>query len=96
MSDELRSRLVHGDEEMLNQKTSTQHLRQARTLARRTLVWFLHYLEHVLQATRNNEKLPTREELLSVLDLNAESRETVKHLLKILPAHFPRLMINLE
>ncbi len=74
---DLRSRLVHGDEEMLNQKTSTEHLRQARTLARQTLVWFLHYLEHVLDATRNNENLPTREDLLSVLDLNTESRERV-------------------
>src|SRR5260370_23980061 len=74
---ELRSRLVHGDEEMLKQKTSSEDLRQARNLARRTLVWFLHCLEHVLEATRNNEKLPTREELLSELRLKTGGRERV-------------------
>ena len=53
------------------------------------LVWFLNYVDHVLHETRHDSALPTREELLSVLDLKSESRERVKHLLKILPADFP-------
>ncbi len=53
------------------------------------LVWFLNYVDHVLHETRHDSALPTREELLSVLDLKSERRERVKHLLKILPADFP-------
>ncbi len=86
---DLRSRLVHGDEKLLNQKTHEKQLREARNLARRALVWFLNYVDHVLHETRHDSALPTREELLSVLDLKTESRERVKHLLKILPADFP-------
>src|SRR6266446_4591380 len=48
------------------------------------LVWFLNYVDHVLHETRHDSALPTREELLSVLDLKSERRERVKHLLKIL------------
>lgn len=87
----LRSRLVHGDEKLLDQKTLNHQLRQARSLARRTFVWFLHYLDHVLHETRNNRTLlPAREELLGVLDLKIESRVRIKHLLSILPADCPR------
>jgi len=86
---ELRSRLVHGDEQVLDQRTRENHLREARSFTRRTLVWFLHYLEHVHEATRNIENVPTREELLSMLDLKVDSRGRVEHLLKILPPDFP-------
>lgn len=86
---DLRSRLVHGDEELLDQKTHKTHLREARNLARRTLVWFLHYCDHVIHESRHDQALPTREELLSVLDLKTESRERVKRLLEILPVDFP-------
>ena len=86
---DLRSRLVHGDEKLLDQKTHEKQLREARNLARRTLVWFLNYVDHVLHETRHDSALPTREELLSVLDLKSESRERVKYLLNILPPDFP-------
>jgi hypothetical protein len=75
---------------MLNQTMLVKHLREARNLARRTLVWFLHYVDHVLEAARNDRAFPTREELLSVLDLKTESRVRVQQLLKILPPDFPR------
>jgi hypothetical protein len=80
---------VHGDEKLLDQKTRENHLREARNLARRTLVWFMNYADHVLHETRQDSALPTREELLGVLDLNTESRQRVKHLLEILPPDFP-------
>jgi Apea-like HEPN len=91
---DLRSRLVHGDKSLLTMKADDGPLVQARFLAIRTSVWFLHYLDHVLSETSINDRneigLPTREELLGVLDFKIESRERIKHLLKILPADFPR------
>src|SRR5438093_11468497 len=87
---DLRSRLVHGDGKLLDQKTHEKQLREARNLARRTLVWFLNYVDHVLHETRHDSALPTREELLSVLDLKTESRERVKHLLKNIACGFPK------
>ncbi len=85
----LRSKLLHGDEKMLDQAMLDTDIRDARNLARRTLVWFLHYLDHVLEATRNESDLPNREELLSVLDFNVENRQRIKQLLSILPANHP-------
>ncbi len=85
---ELRSRLVHGDEKVLDQRTMYTHLREARNLARRTLVWFLHYLGHV-ELTRNGRPRPTRKKLLNVLDPQDRSSESVKDLLENLPPDFP-------
>ncbi len=89
----LRSRLVHGNEELLDQKRTVKHLCEARSLTRRTIVWFMNYLDHVLDQTsineRNNVGLPTREDLLKVLDLS-ESRKKIGHLLSILPEDFPQ------
>ena len=85
----LRSRLVHGDRRLLNQKTMNADLREARNLARRTLVWFLRYLEHVLEATRDGTARPSRKELLSVLDSQDRNTERVERLLAILPPDFP-------
>ena len=87
---ELRSVLVHGKEEVLDKRTMNDHFLKARYFARQSLVWFLHYLDYVLQTTRNDTDLPNREELLSMLDFRSESRDKVKHLLRILPPDFPR------
>jgi hypothetical protein len=92
----LRSRLVHGNEDLLKKKTTVKHLCEARDLARRTFLWFLYYLNHVLEHTSVSERsdfgLPTREELLSMLDLkeNRNRSNRIKHLQSILPADFPR------
>jgi Apea-like HEPN len=87
---DLRSKLVHGDEKMRD-PMPVERIREARDLAHKALIWFLHYLDHVRQTTRDDEGLPTREELLSLLDRdNTESRERVKQLLEVLPADFPR------
>ncbi len=91
---DLRSTLVHGNEKLLDQKAKENHLHVARKLARQILVWFLHYLDHVLDKTSINDRteigLPTREDLLAGLDIKIESRERIRHLLRILPPDFPR------
>lgn len=87
---DLRSILVHGKEELFDKNMLETHLRTARSLARRTLVWFLDYLAYVLDETQSGETFPTREELLTVLDpKSAESSERIKRLLNILPEDIP-------
>ena len=78
----LRNRLVHGDADLLGDEARDTQLRQARSLARRTLVWFLHYTDHVVRHSRNNDLPPERIELLRALD-NGRS-ETIN-----LPTDFP-------
>lgn len=91
---DFRSRLVHGDEKLLEQKIYVGHLRDGRNLARRTLVWFLRYLDYVqrryLGVRQTDRSLPTRQELLAPVDLRADSRERISRLLNILPDNFPR------
>jgi hypothetical protein len=91
---DLRSTFVHGNEKLLDQMAKENHLHSARKLARQTLVWFLHYLNHVIDKTSISKQgeigLPAREDLLNGLDIEVGSRERIKHLLGILPADFPR------
>jgi hypothetical protein len=91
---DFRSRLVHGDEKLLEQKIYVGHLRDARNLARRTLVWFLRYLDNVQrryqEVSQPDGSLPTRKELLAAIDLREDSRARISQLLNILPDKFPR------
>lgn len=96
---DLRSRLVHGGPSLLTMQADDTPLAQARNLAIRAAVWLLHYLDHVLETSindRNEIRLPTREELLRVLDIDIESKESViesnqrvNRLLRNLPPDFP-------
>jgi hypothetical protein len=74
---DLRCMIVHGDEKMLDESVLIENLCEARNFARRLLVWFVHYLGYVLDkcsADPGNNRLPTREELLSVLDPAGDRR----------------------
>lgn len=57
-----RCKLVHGNQP--DTVLFRRHLREARELARQTVLWFLHYLKQLPESD-----LPTREELLRRIDL---------------------------
>lgn len=91
---DLRSKLVHGDQKLAEKEIDGGQLGNARQLARRTLLWFLHYADHVqrtFELSGDADQLPTRADLLAALDLPFESREKMKRLLEALPPEFPRL-----
>lgn len=78
-----RSNLVHGNREILDQnKIYVSHLRQARQIGRKTLIWFLDWLD---------AGLPERTDLLSVLDMNGGRRSRVNWLIDNLSGKFPNI-----
>lgn len=89
---DFRSDLVHGDE--FGKQIWEGHLRDARNLTRRVMVWFLHFLANIETQLRPEEKptgLPKREELLLLLDLEPSTRTRVSRLVTGVPAEFPHI-----
>jgi hypothetical protein len=86
-----RSDLVHGDE--FGKQIWEGHLREARNLTRRVMVWFLHLLGNIEGQVRPEEKpagLPKREEILLL------TRTRVSDLLTGVPAEFPHIASWIE
>lgn len=81
-----RCNLVHGNP--FQKQTYVRHLRDARNLARQTLLWFLHYLNEI-QTGFPKEDIPTREEILTLLDLEQNSKVRLAQLIDSLPGGFP-------
>lgn len=85
-----RSDLVHGNR--FKKEVYVGHLRNARDQARETLLWFLHYLDWVqtlISANLPAEGIPTRGEILSLIDLDEHARNRLARLMQILPSDFP-------
>lgn len=91
---DFRCNLVHGNP--FQEQTYVGHLRNARNLARRILLWFLHYLNEI-QAGPSKESIPTREEILKPLDLEQNSKvRALARLIDNLPVGFPYVREWLE
>lgn len=90
---DFRSDLVHGNRELLKaNKIYVGHLREARHVARETLLWFVHCLDHVdsrFIESPCNHGLPKREDILSMLDMDTGSRARVEWLFNNLFSGFP-------
>jgi len=87
---EFRSDLVHGNP--FQKQVYVGHLRNARNLARRTLLWFLHYLNYIqarFSSSQPTKGIPTREEILALIDLDPDSRVRIAQLVENLPSEFP-------
>ncbi len=78
---DFRSALVHGDE--IEPKTRTGHLREARSFARRTLLWFLNAAVELSSASQALDW--RREDLLRLLDSHEATDQRLKTLLGCLP-----------
>jgi len=88
----LRSEFIHGNEKLLDPKVVHHDLAQAREMARQTTLWMLSYLKHILsEAEKNKTELPTRDNLLAVLNLDEKSRTQTANILACLPNTFPRV-----
>jgi len=87
---DFRSTLVHGGN--FKKQVYVGHLREARSLARRTLLWFLHFLSNLQRGVsegRLHEKIPTRQEILTIMDIDQKSRGPIGELMRQLPETFP-------
>ncbi len=86
----LRSDLVHGN--VFKEQVYVGHLYTARSLARRTLLWFLHCLKEIkehLQSELGEGTIPTRKDILMSIDLDYNERLRLNWLNKIVPVEFP-------
>lgn len=86
---DLRSNLLHGRK--FKQNTHRQRLFEARMMAMRVTIWFVHYLGEI--AARINEgtlksEVPKREGFLTLLDRSKADRSRLKALLNNLPTGF--------
>lgn len=87
---DFRCNLVHGDN--FEKKFYAAHLSNARSLARRTLLWFLHLLAEIQREFSRGaslESVLTRDEILVLLDLEEDERRRISRLAQSLPAKFP-------
>ncbi|HYR74872.1 MAG TPA: hypothetical protein VEM96_03435 [Pyrinomonadaceae bacterium] len=92
---DFRSDLVHGNRELLKEdRIHFGHLREARRIARESLVWFLKCLDQIEGRFTEDPcvaGLPEREDVLASLDMKSDRRAKVQWLLGKLPEEFPHV-----
>jgi len=89
---DIRCDLVHGKQ--LSRDVYIGHLSNARNLSRKTILWFLNLLNHIqknLLVNHISRNIPSRENILSVLDLDQNNRSKVHQLIENLPSGFPNV-----
>jgi PAS domain-containing protein len=87
---DFRSDLVHGNTKLADQEIMSGHLTEARELARGTVAWLTALLHHIASQHRGEgEPVPTRDEILLVLDMPSATRAAVAGILQTLPSQFP-------
>jgi hypothetical protein len=88
---EIRSDLVHGNAKFKH-KVLLDHLATARELARLSALWMLRYLACIAQeAHRSGLPVPTRGDLLAILDGNQAARQRCAAVAAVLPRSFPKV-----
>ncbi len=86
-----RSDLVHGN--VMVRSVAAADMLDLRQLARRTILWFANCLAHfgATATARGSAELPTRKQLLQLLDLSDDGRLHLRKHLDALPKGFPRV-----
>ncbi len=86
---DLRSKLVHGSE--ISEDIWDGSVKDAREFARCSLLWFLSFLESIAKTGKHSTStsLPTREEILAVIDSRPEAIVRLAKLLQSAPSSFP-------
>jgi hypothetical protein len=85
-----RCDLSHGN--TFKKPVYTGHLWVARELCRKVLLWFVNYLAAIqIEIQKNSalENIPSREDILTLIDQDATSRKHLTFLLANLPDDFP-------
>jgi hypothetical protein len=87
-----RSNTVHGRK--FKKKVSNNHLHQARHLARKSLLWTIHFLHYLISGIKSLDdinKRPIREYINSVIDLASDNQLSNGNCLTNLPTGFPNI-----
>jgi hypothetical protein len=89
---DFRCDLVHGNR--FKNLVLVEHLTRSHIFARKTLLWFLHFLQAVQTSISEHHKsgsLPSRHQLLKFLDGDNDAHQTLHWLMDKLPAEFPHV-----
>lgn len=88
---DFRSRLVHGGK--FKEQIWGGHLREARDMARQSIFWFISLANKVLVANRGKSlsSLPTRDELLALIDLRPDAITRFAKIIRSEPSTFPAI-----
>ena len=87
---DFRSSLVHGSR--FEDQVFTKHLREASDLARAVLAWVILCLTHFQNVSkRHGGTVPTRKDMLKLLDMDDVTRARISKALAMLPAGFPKV-----
>jgi hypothetical protein len=84
---EFRSDMIHGNASLVKKNVWDGHLRLARELARRVVLWMVRFAGHAVASAPTPETVPKREDLLSLIDLDSGARAYIANL----PPGFPNL-----
>ena len=86
---DFRCDLVHGN--VFQKQVYVGHLHTARSLALRTLLWYLHCLKYIKEhlQDKGEDTIPTRKDILLAIDLDYSERSRLSWLNKELPPEFP-------
>lgn len=84
-----RSDLVHGNADLADKKIVKGQLREARDFARGVVVWGVQFLDHIAKNWSPEGRIPSRDDLLLLLDMSSETRLSLSQLLQNLPPAFP-------
>ena len=84
-----RCEIAHGNP--FTKRVYTGHLWVARDLCRKILLWFINYLSAIQIKIKNRtlENIPSREDILTLIDQDPTSRKHLTFLLENLPEDFP-------
>lgn len=86
---QFRSRLVHGNE--FKKQIWAGHLRDARDMARQSLLWFINLANKAIATNRgkSHSNLPKRDELLALIDLRPDASARLAKIIRSVPSTFP-------
>ena len=86
---DFRCDLVHGN--VFQKQVYVGHLYTARSLALKTLLWYLHCLKDIKEHLQDKGEvtIPTRKDILLAIDLDYSERSRLSWLNKELPPEFP-------
>ena len=90
----IRNDLIHGKQFNDNDPVLVSHLTGAWDLARKTLLWSLHYLHAVhvgMSLGLGCATAPSRDQLLKILDGDNHAYQTFRWLVDRLPPEFPHV-----
>jgi hypothetical protein len=89
---DFRSALVHGKTQLPEKEIYLGHLGQARNMARGVVCWMLNYLAHIADSLDpGTTSVPSREDLLALLDLDPQTIRETTAVLRAVPPEFPHV-----